>query len=244
LSLFLIYSALVLGFAGSFHCLGMCGPIALGIAGRAKGNLATQSWLHLLYFAGKTLTYMGMGFLFGMFGHGLVLAGLQQTLSVVMGAIMLVLAFFYISKTTSFHHNHLTNLMQNKLVPLFSRLLSRPGVLTPFYLGLLNGLLPCGLVYIGLSAAVATGNTINAAMYMGLFGLATVPVMLSFMIFSGQFTLALRNQLNKVAPVLIGVMGMILVLRGLNLGIPYLSPVIDALMLPADRSLEAVGCHP
>jgi uncharacterized protein len=108
----------------------------------------------------------------------------------------------------------------------------------------LNGLLPCGLVYIGLSAAVATGNTINAAMYMGLFGLATVPVMLSFMIFSGQFTLALRNQLNKVAPVLIGVMGMILVLRGLNLGIPYLSPVIDALMLPADRSLEAVGCHP
>lgn len=244
MSLFLIYSALILGFAGSFHCIGMCGPIALGIVGRSNGSISTRTWHHLLYFGGKTFTYMVMGMLFGLFGHGLVLAGLQQTLSVIMGGVMLFLAFIYLFKTTSFHQNRLSSSIQNKLVPLFSNLLERPGKFTPFSLGLLNGLLPCGLVYIGLSAAVATGNTAYASIYMGLFGLATVPVMLAFMIFSGQFTLALRNQLNKVAPVLIGVMGMILVLRGLNLGIPYLSPVIDALMIPADRSAEAVGCHP
>jgi sulfite exporter TauE/SafE len=222
----------------------MCGPIALGIASRANGNRLHMIWHHLLYFGGKTLTYMFIGLVFGLFGHGLVLAGMQQALSVIMGSVMVLLAIVYITKTMGFHQTRLTVLLQNRLVPVFSQLLSRPGIFTPFYLGLLNGLLPCGLVYIALAGAIATGNSFYAATYMGLFGLATMPVMLTFMVFSGQLAFSYKTQLQKIAPVLIGAMGMILLLRGLNLGIPFLSPVMDALMLPADKSAEAVGCHP
>jgi uncharacterized protein len=222
----------------------MCGPIALGIAGRTNGRTANRLWHHMLYFGGKTMTYMAMGLLFGLFGHGLVLAGLQQTLSVVMGFIMVILAVLYITKTMGFHQNRLTAVLQNRLVPIFSRLLSKPGAFTPFYLGLLNGLLPCGLVYIALAGAIATGNSVYASVYMGLFGLATIPLLLAFMVFSGQLAFSYKTQLQKIAPILVGAMGMILVLRGLNLGIPYLSPVIDALMLPTDKGVEAIGCHP
>lgn len=240
---FLIISALLLGFAGSFHCLGMCGPIALSISGRTdlnKGRFIHQ----LLYFSGKTFTYGVMGLIFGLFGQGLVLAGFQQGLSVAMGVIMLSLVIVSLVKAPWFHQNPLMIWLQNKLIPVFGLLFRRQHTFSSLYLGLLNGLLPCGLVYIGLTAAVATGNAIQSGIYMLVFGLGTMPVMLFFLIFAQQVSYNWRAKLRSLTPVLMTLVGTILILRGLNLGIPYISPMLDSLMITTARGAEAVPCHP
>ncbi|MCU0403382.1 MAG: sulfite exporter TauE/SafE family protein [Chitinophagaceae bacterium] len=245
MSSYILYSALLLGFAGSFHCLGMCGPIVLGMLGQGSQDKSKNRLTgYLLYFSGKTITYGLLGALFGLFGHGLVLAGFQQVLSVVMGSIMLLLVFVSIFRVSWFHSNRATIFLQNKLVPAFGWILQRTSIWSSFLIGLLNGLLPCGLVYIGLTAAVATGHFVQSAEYMLLFGVGTIPVMLAFVIFSGQLSYALKSKLKQVTPVLMALVGTILVLRGLNLGIPYISPLLDSLMLTGDRSIEAIPCHP
>lgn len=244
MSLFVLYSAIVLGLAGSFHCIGMCGPIAMGIASSGTGLGLERVGKHLLYFFGKTITYAVLGLVFGLFGQGLVLAGMQQVLSVTMGLLMVLLAVIYLSKSSLFHSNLLTQYLQNKLLPLFRKAMSNQGNSMPFFLGLLNGLLPCGLVYIGLAAAVATGHSLYSAAFMGLFGLGTIPLMLAFMFFSGQLAVSLKNKVQQFAPVLVGIMGVLLLVRGLDLGIPYLSPVAEALILPTGKPADAIGCHP
>ena len=236
-------SALLLGFAGSFHCLGMCGPIALSISERTA--FAGKRFLqHLLYFSGKTATYGVMGLLFGLFGQGLVLAGWQQGLSVAMGVIMLLLVLVSLFKAPWFHQNKATTWLQNKLIPAFGFLFKRQGISSSFLLGLLNGLLPCGLVYIGLTAAVATGSSLYAGLYMVAFGLGTIPVMLTFLVFSQQVSFTWRARLRQLTPVLMTVVGTILILRGLDLGIPYISPMLDSLMITSGRGAEAIPCHP
>jgi uncharacterized protein len=129
----LLSGAFLLGFAGSFHCLGMCGPIALSISGRSD-NDATRFLHHLLYFSGKTFTYGSLGLLFGLFGQGLVLAGWQQGLSIAMGVIMLLLVLVSIFKTSWLHKNSATNWLQNKLIPAFGHLFKSPGFIPHLYL--------------------------------------------------------------------------------------------------------------
>lgn len=124
-------SALLLGFAGSFHCLGMCGPIALSISGR-NANAGNRFLPHLLYFTGKTLTYGLMGLLFGLFGQGLVMAGWQQGLSIAMGVIMLLLVLVSLFKSPWFHQNPATTWLQNKLIPVFGLLFKRQGIPASF----------------------------------------------------------------------------------------------------------------
>jgi sulfite exporter TauE/SafE len=209
----------------------------------AAGRPYQRVFGYLLYFSGKTITYGLLGFVFGLFGHGLVLAGFQQILSVVMGSIMLLLVALSIFKSTMFHSNKATVYLQNKLVPAFGQLLSNRTFFSPSLIGMLNGLLPCGLVYIGLTAAVATGNALHSFLYMLLFGLGTIPVMLAFVIFTGQLSITWRVRLRQLTPVLMALVGTILVLRGLNLGIPYISPLLDSLMLSGDRGTEAIPCH-
>lgn len=241
------YSALLLGFAGSFHCIGMCGPIALSIAGRQAGGNGkgpARLWGHLSYFLGKTITYGLLGLVFGLFGQGLVLAGFQQALSVAMGSVMLLLVAISLVKIKWFHSNRATVFLQGKLISAFGYLLKRPGNFTPLLIGLLNGLLPCGLVYIGITAAIATGHSLYAALYMVLFGVGTMPVMLAFTVFAGQLSFSWRDRIRQLTPVLMAVVGTILVLRGLNLGIPYISPFLESLMVQGDRSAEAAACHP
>lgn len=242
---YIFYSAVLLGFAGSFHCLGMCGPLAISVSGRTMGKQPYERFIgHLLYFMGKTITYGFLGIIFGLFGHGLVIAGFQQLLSVVMGSFMLLLVFVSLFNSSLFHNNKLTAYWQKKLVGAFGFLFSMQSLVAPVFIGMLNGLLPCGLVYVGLTAAVATGNALDSALYMVLFGLGTVPVMLAFVSFTGQMGYAWRYRLRQVPPVLMAVMGTILILRGLNLGIPYISPLLDSLGISSARGNESIICHP
>ena len=95
-------------------------------------------------------------------------------------------------------------------------------------IGLLNGMLPCGLVYIALAASIVTGNFIESALYMGIFGLGTFPIMFAIAYSGRIFNARVRQKLYKVVPVFVILLGTLFILRGLNLGIPYVSPQINA----------------
>lgn len=237
----MMISALVLGLAGSLHCVGMCGPIALSLPLSADGSRGRSTGV-VLYFVGKTVTYALLGVLFGLVGQQLVLAGWQQALSVVLGIAMLVFALISIFKPSIFHHNQLTLFIGNKLSPLMGAFVGRQSISAPLVLGMLNGLLPCGLVYVALSAAVATGDALMAGGFMAVFGLATMPLMLVLMLFTTQLSVQYRNKVRRLLPVFTAIIAVLLILRGLDLGIPYVSPHLEALPA-AGRGAEAVSCH-
>lgn len=237
----LYLSALVLGLAGSLHCVGMCGPIALSLPfasakgwGRGMGILT--------YFGGKTFTYSALGALFGIVGEQLVLAGWQQALSLVLGIAMLFFAIVTIFKPAVFHSNPLTIYLGNKLSPLMGAMMGKRAYSATFVLGMLNGLLPCGLVYVALSAAVATGSVVSAATFMTVFGIATAPLMLFLLLFAAQLSSKYRSKMRQWLPVFTGIVAILLILRGLDLGIPYVSPHLDGLPT-ATRAAETISCH-
>jgi hypothetical protein len=214
------WSAFVFGLVGSFHCVGMCGPIVLAVPGKSVFS-------KLLYNLGRTLTYALMGLVIGIIGEGFSLAGYQQILSIIVGAAMLLIVIF-----TKYKHfdlplsgaiSKLWIFSKKRLTPLFKS----DSVMAPFLIGLVNGLLPCGLVYAAIFAAVAMGGMLESSLYMVLFGLGTAPLLIALSIFGNFLTPALRNKFNKAVPYLLAVVAILIILRGLNLGIPYVSPKMD-----------------
>lgn len=218
----LFISALFSGLIGSLHCLGMCGPIVLmlptGITSKTMFLLG-----RLAYNLGRIITYAIMGTISGMLGHLVMLAGFQQVLSIVAGVTILLVFFipgkFFRRVSPSFIKN-ITNRLQN----IWSKLLSSSGVFSLFLIGLLNGLLPCGLVYVALAASSTTGSAMGGLLFMIIFGLGTVPLMLVFSLFSGLLPSRIRLWATRLIPIGAIALAVLLILRGLSLGIPYISP--------------------
>lgn len=217
----MLWSAFLMGFLGSFHCIGMCGPIVLALPG--KGVL-----YKVIYNMGRAITYTLMGAVVGLVGQSFSLVGWQQSLSIGVGVIMLVIILF-----TKYKHfdlpllgpiNKLYQFVKTKLGPL----LKSKSTFSPLLVGILNGLLPCGLVYAALFAALSMGSVIHSASYMALFGFGTIPIMLGLGVFSEIITPAVRTKLNKAVPYFLAVVAILLILRGMNLGIPYISPQFDS----------------
>jgi len=219
-------SALTLGLLGSFHCIGMCGPIAIALP------LNNRNWFlrvsgALLYNIGSAFTYAFMGALFGFLGKGLVLTGLQQWVSILMGIIMVLSVVFpYIGKMSQ-PLNHLSFKLTVPIKKPLSQLFQKRSAYSLFLIGLLNGFLPCGLVYIALAGAVATGDMLLGAVYMFLFGLATLPVMFLLNMAGNMVSLRFRNLIRRIIPVFIVIIGLLFILRGMNLGIKYISPKLE-----------------
>ena len=221
-----VLAALFLGFLGSFHCIGMCGPIALTLPVQHLEGFKKFSGI-IIYNLGRVITYAMLGLLFGIIGMSFNLFGWQQVLSIVLGSLLFVffIASFFQKRLFS---NQLIQKHWNKyiirwLTPLFHK--KNMGNL--FLIGLLNGLLPCGLVYMAIAGALATGNILNSSLFMAAFGLGTLPAMIT-MSFAGSFiSLSLRNKMRRSVPYIIGFMGILLILRGMNLNIPYLSPAMQ-----------------
>ncbi len=215
-------AALLLGLLGSVHCIGMCGPIALAIPlqrDRTKSLLAGIS----IYNFGRALTYAVLGALSGLAGSAVQWATGQQTLSIAAGTLILLTLFTGAlgkkMKITS-PFPKLFSKIRNALGKLFKR--HRPDAL--LLIGMLNGLLPCGLVYAALAGAGATGNFWSGALFMFVFGMGTVPVLFSLSFAGSRISFSMREKMRKAVPVFVGAMALLLVLRGLGLGIPYVSP--------------------
>jgi len=212
------WTALLLGLGGSLHCVGMCGPLMLRIG---AGQGATGAWA---YQGGRVLTYGYLGAAVGLLGAGAqsLLAGarLQQMLSVTAGVLMIALTVL----TLTGRHLNTGNLgglrpwVQRQLGRLMS---GRPTPLRSLGMGMLNGLLPCGLVYAALAGALGAGSPAGGVLYMLLFGLGTTPALLALMTFGTKLG---GPRYRPALRVLTLAAGLLLVVRGLGLGIPYLSP--------------------
>jgi sulfite exporter TauE/SafE len=218
-------AAILLGLAGSLHCVGMCGPIALALPIQNSGRLKRIVGA-FAYNIGRALMYAALGIIIGLFGQGLQLIGLQQIVSVILGLSILlyylVPDFFSGSKFNLFY-SKLVYRLKNKFIPF----MKKRTISSLLIVGMINGLLPCGLVYAALVAALALGEIQSAASFMFFFGLATLPMMLGIILLKDWISIRLQSSINKFLPTLMIVMAVLLVFRGMNLGIPYVSPKIN-----------------
>jgi len=233
----ILITALVLGLMGSFHCIGMCGPIALSLPLRGK-NFTQKITGGLLYNLGRTATYGVMGAIFGLIGQSFHLLGFQQWISVIMGSLMIVSVLLPILFKNTFRINleFFTVRLRRGIQQLFKER-SYKGL---FLIGLGNGLLPCGLVYLAIAGAIGAGSVSLGIAFMVCFGLGTLPMMLLISWIGNVFTLAIRNKMNKLIPYIVVIIGIIFILRGLTLGIPYLSPPKEKLTPVSHMSTSPV----
>jgi uncharacterized protein len=222
----MIWSGLLIGLVGEVHCLAMCGPIALALPVPANENrIVGITW----YSAGRVFTYSLLGLLFGIFGSMAALAGLQQGLSILAGLTLLVMALFSFFGKTFVRYTNPISVVLSKLKNAFGEYLKKKAMASLLVVGLLNGLLPCGLVYIALIGAIAMGDWLLGGLYMFFFGLGTVPLMFLLAYTKNKITISWRQKAVKLVPVFVGMIGLMFVLRGLNLGVPYLSPIMSSL---------------
>lgn len=230
-----ITGAGLLGLMSSAHCIGMCGPLAMSLPVHHLSN-TRQLISMLLYHLGRILTYSLLGLLFGIAGRGLYLAGIQQWFSIATGIIMIILAVYYFMGRT----NGNPKWMQRWYLPLqqlMGRLLKNRSSYSFLLLGMANGLLPCGMVYIAIIGAIGLGTPLPSAVFMMAFGLGTLPAMFLLSWFGIRISMDVRMKFKRAVPFIIAAMGLILILRGMNLGIPFISPVL------ANSNGPAASCH-
>jgi hypothetical protein len=228
--------ALMTGLVGSLHCIGMCGPIAIALP------LGKKSWAYrtigsLSYNIGRTLTYGLLGGLFGLLGKGIQLAGLQQWASIGIGIIMIVSVIFPAIFKNRIQINRIFTGYAASLISQFKRLFNQSSIPSLFVIGLLNGLLPCGLVYVAIAGAINTNEVLNGIIYMLIFGLGTIPVMFIIPLAGNLIGSGIRRKLRGVVSVFVIVLGVLFILRGLSLGIPYVSPKTKMLQ-PHERMMN------
>jgi len=214
-----LWAALTLGLAGSLHCVGMCGPIALALG---VGRRVNTSFVvgRVLYNLGRAISYSLMGLAFGLIGLGFAAAGLQRTLSIAAGTVMLLFLLLALLGRTP--GAGLLGRVSQAVKKGLGKLLKRAdGPDTLFAIGIVNGFLPCGLVYLALAGAAGTGHPLQGALFMAVFGLGTLPLMLVVSLAGSRLRTFFSQRVVYGAGLALSAL---LIVRGLNLGIPYISP--------------------
>ena len=237
----MLWAGFVFGILSSFHCVGMCGAIALALPGAADSG---WRWLagRLTYHAGRIAMYALLGAVVGALGRSLQVLGWQQGLSIASGVLILLLVV--VPETTRARAATAVGLAR----PLaavqrgLSYWFQRAGFGALLLTGALNGLLPCGMVYLALAGALSAPGVGGAAAYMALFGVGTLPLLLGWSLTGRLVGPALRFRLRRAVPWAAGALAVLFIVRGLGLGIPYLSPAAGLPAAPG-QPYQAVMCH-
>jgi len=233
----MLYSALIFGLISSLHCIGMCGPIAMMLP-VDRSNPAKKVIQIMLYHLGRLSAYASLGLIFGILGKGFYMAGIQQHISIIVGVLMIVIVLIpervFMKYNFSKPVYKLISNVKTSLGNQFKR--KSPDAL--FTIGLLNGFLPCGLVYAALFGAIAMQNVTLGVTYMLLYGLGTIPMMSAVVYISNFLSIPIRSKMQKIIPVVTVIIGMLFILRGLGLDIAYISPSNMNLFVQANAN-----CH-
>ncbi len=232
----MLFPAFLLGLISSFHCVGMCGPLAMALPVQ-HFSAAQKSVSIFLYHAGRIVTYTFLGVFFGILGRHIFIAGFQQWGSIILGSIVLIIVLFQKVVKTSYTPPFVQS-YTDALHRIIRYLWGKHSTLSSFLLGMTNGLLPCGMVYFALAGALSSTTIVGSLLFMILFGAGTLPLMFSVH-FAGTtyLSLSFRNKTRKLVPFFIASMGVLLILRGLNLGIPYISPFLG------NETGRVISCH-
>lgn len=233
----MLISALIFGILGSFHCIGMCGPIAFMLPLNRDNSLKKFLQIFLYHF-GRLFAYSLIGLAFGVVGKSLYLFGMQQQLSIAAGILMI--AVIVIPSKTFGKYNFSKPLYRiiGKIKSSLGAALKKKTPDTFLTIGFLNGFLPCGLVYMAVFGAIASGDIFQGSLYMVFFGLGTIPLMTTAVYFSGMLNEVLRKKVQRFIPVFVVMVGILFILRGMGLDIPYLSPAPVTEMVNA-----SISCH-
>ena len=219
----MLFSAFILGLLGSFHCVGMCGPIAFMLPVDRTNSVKKVSQIAMYHF-GRLLAYSLIGLIFGLIGKSLYLFGFQQHLSIIIGVLMILVVLIPQKTFNKYNFSKPIYRVISKVKSALGTAMKKKTMDTFLTIGFLNGFLPCGLVYMALFAAIAGGSALNGSLYMAVFGLGTIPLMTTAIYFSQFLKGTARQRIQKVIPVFVVIIGALFILRGLGLGIPYLSP--------------------
>lgn len=227
--------ALLMGFTGSLHCAGMCGPIMLVMPFANIGG-GMKKWSGIfLYHLGRTSVYAVMAYILYSF-RSFFQPQIQQYISIALGIILLILGLITFLPGSRFSISLPWSGFVRKQI---SKFIGGPSIFSLFVTGVLNGLLPCGLVYMALAAAITAQSSVQAAMLMYAFGIGTVPMLVSITIVKSKISFLHLKNIKKLVPVTMFVFGSLFVLRGMNLGIPYLSPKLEV----TEHVVKANCCH-
>lgn len=225
-----------MGLLGSVHCIGMCGPLVMALP-ISQMNPIQKVLATILYHIGKITTYGLLGVVVGVFGKQIPFYDVQQHLSIVIGSLMLVyvLWVFYLHPKRKLGFLKI-DWLQKPIIAALGKLFKQNNVGSFLLIGFLNGLLPCGMIYLALGSAWANQSALQSGLFMVLFGLGTLPALL-MVAFGGQLMgFAFRQKIQKALPYMLFSMGVLLILRGMNLGIPYISPMIE-------NGASVAACH-
>ncbi|XOD68037.1 MAG: sulfite exporter TauE/SafE family protein [Flavobacteriales bacterium Tduv] len=234
----IIGTAFLLGFSGSLHCFGMCGPIAFTIA-VDRNNHLKRLFQNITYQLGRVISYTSLGLFFGIIGYGFSLAGFHKILSILLGLGMMASVFFSKKKLNKIKPLRSYTFWLGRVQSALGGFIRKKNFSALFITGFLNGLLPCGLVYASVNAAMSMGNIFSSGLFMLYFGMGTVPLMFITVIMGNFISLRIRNKILRVAPVIVFFVGFLLIFRSLGLGIPYISPVNEVLH-PEEEGQEKI----
>lgn len=232
-----LITPLTIGLIGSFHCIGMCGPIVVALPLK-KHNLASKIAGTLLYNSGRVITYSILGILFGLLGRGIHMAGFQQWTSILLGVAMIISVLFPFFFREKIILGNLFSGFAARLILRLKKLFTDRSYSSLLMIGILNGLLPCGLVYVAIAGAINSGTVLSGSLFMMLFGIGTIPLLLIATLASDAIGQRLRSKMQRVVPYFVFFLGVLFILRGLSLGIPYISPTSEKL---APKSMVEKG---
>jgi len=219
----MLFSAFILGLISSLHCVGMCGPIAmmLPVDHQNEAKKVTQI---ITYHLGRLTAYAAIGLIFGLLGRGFFLAGMQQRMSIFIGIAMILIALIPEKIFARYNFSKPVYKIISNIKSSLGSQFKKKSYKSLFTIGLLNGFLPCGMVYVALFGAIAMQSAGFGVLYMFLYGLGTIPLMTVVVYVKSLLKLTFRNKIQKAIPYVAVIIGILFILRGLGLGIPYLSP--------------------
>jgi len=203
-----------------------------------RNNPAKKTIQIITYHLGRLTAYGSIGLLFGLLGKGFFLAGIQQQLSIFIGVAMILVILIPEKTLAQYNFSKPVYRLISKMKQKLGSHFKNKSFKSLFIIGLLNGFLPCGMVYVALFGAIAMQSAGFGVLYMILFGLGTVPLMSSVVYMNSFITIPIRNKIQKIIPFVGVAIGVLFILRGLGLGIPYVSPSNMSLFVQ-----EKANCH-
>lgn len=209
------------GLLSSLHCAVMCAPLQAVVMGQWLKNKRRSSWL--VYHFGRLSTYMLLGIIANLFGQSIGVAHWQGDFTIIAGLLLIAGYFGFKLLQWDRKFNQLIAPILRKLQPKVQ------GKKNPFWYyssGALNGFLPCGMVYAALLPAAGAASISTGILYMLVFGLGTLPLLAGINLFSNTLLLRFGKYIPKLIPLSVILIASLLIIRGLELDIPYLSPAL------------------
>lgn len=216
------WSAFIIGLFGSLHCIGMCGPIAMALPIPRESRIFGAVFYNL----GRTLTYMFLGLILGSIGYAVQLSGYQHILSIFIGVLILLYLIIprFIKKYQSHYYNSLWMRWVKNKIGFFFKKKTMPAT---FMVGILNGFLPCGLIYAAIAGSLVTATYLEGALYMSIFSLGTMPMMF-FAFLIPMIKQSSKFKLQKVIPVFMACLALLFIYRGVAIELPLIDPMLES----------------